>query len=239
MSENIETANQLYATVKNLNHDLKTSDAAKAKLIIEYANDAIAAYGKTNQEKKVELTELVTRIQEIVPPKTFSDLKTIVQSKLLKIIYPKNARIRNFLFILVALVIVVPGVLALKSIFPTAFSSRVITNQLETLPSQELEKLEPEGGKGGDVWVIAGREGIEYTVYNGSDYQLKEITVRIVFRGRNSPMFTSELRLPLESKSSGEPFKNSTFSREHAFSVGWEGKVEGQGVISARGVRVQ
>ncbi len=250
MSEKNAMASQLYETVKNLSQDLKSTDRAKAILIIEYAQDAIAAYENTNQEKKVELKELIRTTQEIIPPKTFQDLKTIVQSKLLKFIYPKNPKLRNMLFILVALTIIVPGLLALKSMFPTAFSfnTRRVTNELETLPSDELEKLEPEGGGGGYVWVgYAGSPDrvVSYTVYNGSNYELKEITVHIVcvnhFYGGigGAVLFDKNVSLPLDPESTGAPFTNSKFSRENVFPLEMKDfKVQGKGVVSAKGIWV-
>lgn len=80
----IERANNLYSLVITMSQDWQSVDAAKAKLIIEYAKDAIELFGKTNQEKKVELRKIVEEAEHIVPPDSVDSLKKRAERLALK-----------------------------------------------------------------------------------------------------------------------------------------------------------
>lgn len=123
---------------------------------------------------------------------------------------------------------------------PLSVAGNSSTNEPDTLPADELKKLEPseEGG----VWVTQGPiQKVHYTVYNGSSYKLKEITIRIICVDLNVGVviFDSDVTLPLDSESSGEPFENSKFSRYDVFPrelIPY--RTEAKGFIRARGTRV-
>lgn len=83
----IERANNLYSLVITMSQDWQSVDAAKAKLIIEYAKDAIELFGKTNQEKKVELRKIVEEAEHIVHPDSVDSLKKRAERLALKYSY--------------------------------------------------------------------------------------------------------------------------------------------------------
>lgn len=249
-SQNVNQANELYEAVKALSKDLRSTDAAKAKLILEYAADAIAAFGSTNQEKKLELREITRVTQEIVPPNSFQDLSIIVQSKLLHLMYPRNPKLRNVLFLCVALFIVSSGLFAMLRVVP-ALSSRWATTSggIETLPEEALSDLREQR-----QLIRFWRNdipGLRYEIYNGSSWNLKEITVHVtILDCYDEVLFDGLVPLPLilpedlevgdrtsGMYGSGEPFKTSVFERLQTYNQ-HNCKVRNVRIVSAKGSRI-
>ena len=94
---NIKHANYLYVQVSELCQDWRSVDLVKARLIVERATDAIASFGKTNHEKKVQLKEIIEKAEQVIPPDSIDGLKKRAEKFILKIIYPKSRRLRNVL----------------------------------------------------------------------------------------------------------------------------------------------
>ena len=94
---NIKHADYLYVQVLELCQDWRSVDLEKARLIIERATDAIASFGKTNHEKKVQLKEIIEKAEQVIPPDSIESLKKRAEKFILKFIYPKSRRLRNVL----------------------------------------------------------------------------------------------------------------------------------------------
>lgn len=251
-TQNLDRATQLYETVKVLSQDLRSADIAKAYLVIEYAEDAIKAFGDTNQDKKVELGGIIKSTQEIIPPNTFRDLNTTVQSKLLKLVYPKNPKLRNILFVVVAIVIIASAFLTLRTLFPT-FSQSGNGNtsvaqsgsDIRALSSEDIAKLQ----KDEEGTSINGADGeIDYKIYNGSDWTIKEITLRVVAFVGTTVYYDENIAVGLAPGSDGKPAKVSLFRRESALDLeniknikrrnGLSGiQLKAMEIISARGIK--
>jgi hypothetical protein len=98
-TEALSYANDLYSKVMLMCQDWHLVDEAKAQLIIEYAQDALKAFGDTNQEKKVQLKEILNKVEPLVSPDSIDTLKKRLQRIILRSIYPKNKHLRNVLLI--------------------------------------------------------------------------------------------------------------------------------------------
>src|ERR1044071_1185001 len=98
---NLAEGDKLYSQVVTMISDWKSVNDVKAELIKEYANDAIALLGNTNQEKKVELRRVVEKCDEIISPESFDSLKKQAEKAFLRIVYPRNRALRNMLFVAV------------------------------------------------------------------------------------------------------------------------------------------
>lgn len=94
-----ETANDLYGRVKAMAKDLASADEVKAQLIIEYAKDAIDLFGKGNQERKVELRLIIEQAERTISPDSIDTLKKRAEKVVLRLIYPRNPKLRNVLLL--------------------------------------------------------------------------------------------------------------------------------------------
>jgi hypothetical protein len=110
-------ADQLYEKVKSLMQDAKPLDQGSARLIVELADDAIKEYGSTSQERKVELKLWKEKAELVLPPSTLEELRKRSEGQLLKKSYPKNVLLRKALFGVVALVLLILTLLALRRAF--------------------------------------------------------------------------------------------------------------------------
>jgi hypothetical protein len=117
----IEQANHLYHLVLKMSQDWDSVDVVKAQLIIAYAQDAVESFGRTNHEKKVELSTIIDRAEQIVPPDSIESLRKRAERLFLQILFPRNRRLRNALLVTVALFvigsIVVTSVVTIWSLF--------------------------------------------------------------------------------------------------------------------------
>lgn len=115
----IAQANNLYDQVKLMSAGLSDADEALAQLTIEYAKDAIELFGRTNQEKKVELRRIVALSEEVVSPDSIDTLKKRAEKAVLRLTYPKNRILRNWLLAILGSILVgAPLVILVWNAFP-------------------------------------------------------------------------------------------------------------------------
>ncbi|HVS83297.1 MAG TPA: hypothetical protein VHE60_16335 [Pyrinomonadaceae bacterium] len=107
-------ANRLHDKVKSLIQNSEQLDEAKARIIVESADDAIKEFGSTNQEKKVELRKWKAQAELVLPPGTIEELRKRAEGELLKKAYPRNVILRNILLTIVILAVIIGGALALR-----------------------------------------------------------------------------------------------------------------------------
>ena len=98
-SQKLEYASALHSKVVDLAQDWRKVDEPKARLIIECVQDALNAFGETNQEKRIELKEIREKAENIVSPDSIDSLKRRSERVFLKNFYPKNKKLRNTLLI--------------------------------------------------------------------------------------------------------------------------------------------
>jgi hypothetical protein len=98
-----ESANKLYDQVVNLTKDWDAVDEVKAQLIIEYAKDAIEDFGKTNQDKKVELRRLIDKAEHVTSPDSIDTFKKRAEKTVLRFVYPKNLKLRNTTLLIIGI----------------------------------------------------------------------------------------------------------------------------------------
>jgi hypothetical protein len=110
-------ANELYLKVKGLFENTNFLDKTAAKLIIELADDAIKEFGNTNQDKKVELRSIKEKAEEVLPPKTVKELRERAEGIALGRGYPKNKLIRNWIYAIIIILIIISSLIALKATF--------------------------------------------------------------------------------------------------------------------------
>jgi peptidoglycan L-alanyl-D-glutamate endopeptidase CwlK len=113
--ETLTHANQLYDKVKDLIQNKTVLDKNRARIIVESVDDAIKEFGSTNQEKKVELREWKAQAELVLPPGTLEDLRKRAEGELLKKSYPQTPILRKLLLSTIAVVVIVIGLLSLKS----------------------------------------------------------------------------------------------------------------------------
>lgn len=89
-----------------------------ASVIIESATDAIGEFGNTNQEKKIELKRIVKEAEEVLPPTTIKELRERAEAKALQTIHPKSRVLRNVIYAMIAFVIIIPAIFALRQTLP-------------------------------------------------------------------------------------------------------------------------
>ena len=106
----ISRAEDLYNKVRASFQNTKPLDQATAKLIIEYADDAIKELSNTNQEKKVELRDIKEKAGEVLPPEDFGGVGKGVQRRFLKKYYLKYKKVINAV---ACLTLVLGGVIAI------------------------------------------------------------------------------------------------------------------------------
>jgi hypothetical protein len=104
--EDEEAGNKLYDQVLSLSKTWEAVDEAKAQLIVEYAKDAIELFGKTNQDKKVELRRLSDRAEQIISPDSIDTFRKRSEKFFLRLVYPKSPRLRNAVLAIAGLAIV-------------------------------------------------------------------------------------------------------------------------------------
>lgn len=103
----ISYANELYDRVKTLIQNTIPLDVNTARVIIELVDDSIKEFGSTNQEKKVELKQIKEQAEDVLPPKDVKELRTRAEGKALKKLHPNNKILRNALYAIAALVLIV------------------------------------------------------------------------------------------------------------------------------------
>lgn len=131
MSSNIENAERLYKKVKQLIEEgWEKIDKIRAKQIIEYSNDAINEYKNTNQEKKVELREIIVRANQILPPDSIEDLKKKSERFFLARIYPQKKVPQILLFSGVISVILIITLVSMFNFFKPE-KDKTLVNQQE------------------------------------------------------------------------------------------------------------
>jgi hypothetical protein len=114
--ESARRAEALFEEAKALTKDgLKNAD--QAKLLIEKAEDAIKEFGNTNQDKKLELKKWKEMAALVIPPSTLEDLKKRSEGEFLSKVYPKSPALRNTLFGIVILILIVGVLAGLKNTF--------------------------------------------------------------------------------------------------------------------------
>ena len=107
---------QLYEKVKDLLQG-GIIDETRARLIIEYADDAIKAFDSGNQTKKVELKKIKSDAEKSLPPATIEELKKRAEGQLLEKLFPRQKWSRRILLYLIALVIIaIPFGLMIKEV---------------------------------------------------------------------------------------------------------------------------
>jgi hypothetical protein len=115
----IEYANDLYHKVVGLCQDWDAVDESKARLIVEYASDALKAFGDTNQEKKVELKAVLERAEQLISPDSIDSFKRRSEKAVLKELYPRNKKLRRTVLIFLGLcwlaAFCIPGFIFLKA----------------------------------------------------------------------------------------------------------------------------
>jgi hypothetical protein len=94
-----QPATILYVQVAAMSRALDTWDEAKARLVIEYANDAMALFGKTHQRNKVELKRIIEEAEKIISPDSIETLKKRAEKAILRVIYPKQPGLRDVLLL--------------------------------------------------------------------------------------------------------------------------------------------
>ena len=103
-------ANDLYEQAKALANRPEIADPATARLLIETANDAISAFGKTNQSKKLELRQWKAAAEESLPPETLWEVGERGQGLLLAKWFPRNRIVRRTIFYFAGTLVVVSAV---------------------------------------------------------------------------------------------------------------------------------
>lgn len=106
-NKGITLAEQLYDKAKGLFQNTKPLDEYTARILVEYADDAVKEFGNTNQEKKVELRSIKEKAEEVLPPKTVEELRKRAEGKAIEKVYPKNKRLRNIVLIVIIIVTVI------------------------------------------------------------------------------------------------------------------------------------
>lgn len=226
----LQHAEHLYQKVKSLYQDTKPLDENTARIIVESADDAIKEFGNTNQEKKAELRQIKERAEEFLPPKTLEELRKRAEGKALKTLHPKNSVLRNALYAVIVLIIIASSLLVLRQTFsgyyevakvgPTTTPSSIASPEsvppsqknagsiFRPLPDSELKKLQARHGQ------ITGERYFVCEIYNGSDWDLLELTVSLAWY---SSIFEDNregklITLLLDPSSSGAPNKVSKYS---------------------------
>jgi len=132
---NLVHANELYQKVKRLIHETKSLDEKTATLIVELADDAIKEFGNTNQEKKVELRQIRTRAESVLPPETLEELRKRAEGRYLRSFYPKSPVLRWLLLGIIGLGVMVS---ILLGFYKTLFGGSASPNSVDTRPSPTL-----------------------------------------------------------------------------------------------------
>jgi hypothetical protein len=110
------------------------------------------------------------------------------------------------------------------------------------LPDSELNKLQNN-----DEMFVTGAGGIDYEVYNNTNYDLKEITIReqIISFQDGSVVWQKDIPVPLDTyyvtdgSNTGKPMTIVKFSRQDEVSdySGPTARIKFGGFISAKGVK--
>jgi hypothetical protein len=110
----LEYAHSLYGKVKDLIDSSPNLDEAKARIIVEAADDAIKEFGSKHQEEKIHLKDWKRRAERVLPPETIEELRKRAEGSLLRGIFPRNKWLRTPFIFLVALIVLVLGLLTVK-----------------------------------------------------------------------------------------------------------------------------
>jgi hypothetical protein len=131
-------AYQLFEEVQTLTTQ-RSLDVETARLLIEKADDAIREFGNTNQEKKVQLRKWKDDAELVLPPQTIDDLRKRAEGQILKKSYPKSARTRNILLVLVGAGVILLGLWSLRNVIGVRRELRSQPNGAAKLPELVLE----------------------------------------------------------------------------------------------------
>jgi hypothetical protein len=112
---------------------------------------------------------------------------------------------------------------------------------VEELPKGELQKLQNT-----DEFIVTGAGGIDYEIYNSTEYDLKEITIRVYLQRfqDQSIVYDKHVAVPLDTyyvkdgSNTGQPRTVARFSRQDNV-VNYEGppaRINFGGILSAKGV---
>lgn len=112
--KNLAHANQLYDKVKSLVETERTLSEIDARMIVEFADDAIRQFDTTNQEKKVALRNWRDQAELTLPPSTVEELRKRAERLVLKKSYPRNRKLAKTLLGIIAIAIIVAWILAAR-----------------------------------------------------------------------------------------------------------------------------
>lgn len=104
-NKDIARANDLFVQVMAMSQNWDAVDEIAARRINEYAKDAIELYGKTNQDKKIELKRIIEEAEQIIPPDSLDIWKKRAEKVVLRLL-PKSSRKRKILLTIGGLFIV-------------------------------------------------------------------------------------------------------------------------------------
>jgi hypothetical protein len=110
-------AGELYEEVRDLIQNTKQLDEETARLIIEKSDDAIKEFGSTNQKKRVELKRWKSQAELAIPAGNFEEFRKRAEGLWLRLLSPKNSRLRVFLLLAFGLIVIALGVLVVWRTF--------------------------------------------------------------------------------------------------------------------------
>jgi len=142
----IEQADKLFSLVMSMVADWNSVTYVKAELIKEYAQDAIALFGKTNQEKKVKLRKVLDNCEERISPESFESFKKRAEKAFLRIVYPKNSTSRNILFVAILAIpllsLIIPSLIKIKPYSSPPTNGSIANTNITVPPSPPLSTQE-------------------------------------------------------------------------------------------------
>lgn len=203
-SEKNDRGMQLYEEAIAIMKDFDGSDGKKARLIIEYANDAIKAFdlSLSGQKEKDELRQIIEQVKDAVPPGSVDEIKERASKRAVALIHVKSPRLRGVVLTIIGLAILAPGFLTFKNWVSSEKSSQKIIqqdNSLITLPENEMAKLRLKlvGETLGYFYDDPEQVKPGTFILSPKSYMLKEITVKVKNLEQDSRNFISESTLIL------------------------------------------
>lgn len=128
--DQLRSTDQLYDKAKLLYAPYPEIDDHTAKLIVQLADDAVNAFGNTNQEKKVELKKIKSEAEKLLPAATFEDLKKKAEGAMFTN-YPSKQRARKILIYAIAVSIALSALIGgLELIAPSRYKPSNLVNSL-------------------------------------------------------------------------------------------------------------
>ena len=126
----LDRAHEFYGKAKSL-FDEENLDEKTARLIVEFADDALLLFGPTNQEKKVELRLLKKQAENVLPPETVEELKKRAETRSLKALYPRRPSRQKVVLRIVSLILIVGSVFGIY---------KMLTNELVWLSGTDQKQ---------------------------------------------------------------------------------------------------